>query len=352
VTSKTTARRQAFRIGGVSVAPGGRETIGLPLSVLSNHTPMALPVHVVHGARPGPTLFVSAAIHGDEIIGVEVIRRLLALPVLAKLRGTLLAIPIVNAFGFISHSRYLPDRRDLNRSFPGSAKGSLAGQLADLFLTEIVAPADLGIDIHSATIHRVNLPQIRISPRQKTMEELATVFGPPVVLEAPLRDGSLRQAAAEVGTDVMLFEAGEGLRFDEFAIRVGVTGILRVMKHLSMLPARSVRDAKVPPMMSESSYWLRAPEGGVLRSFKTIGDSVAEGDLIGIISDPFGEMETELRARDAGLLIGRTNLPVVNRGDGLAHIARHRRARSVEAAVGRIEAELQEDPLFDEDEII
>lgn len=313
---------------------------------------MALPVHVAHGARSGPTLFVSAAIHGDEIIGVEIIRRLLALPAIAKLRGTLLAVPIVNAFGFINHSRYLPDRRDLNRSFPGSARGSLAGQLADLFLNEIAARAELGIDLHSAAVHRVNLPQIRISPDQKRMRELAITFGPPVILEAPLRDGSLRKAAAEVGTDVMLFEAGEGLRFDEFAIRVGVTGILRVMKQLKMVPARTVRDGKVAPTVSQSSYWLRAPEGGVLRSFKTIGDSVAEGDLIGIISDPFGEMETELRARDAGLLIGRTNLPVVNQGDGLVHIARHKRASRLEAAVGRIEAELQEDPLFDEDEII
>lgn len=346
------APRAAFAISQFSVDAGTRETVGLPLSVLSNHTPMALPVHVVHGARPGPTLFVSAAIHGDEIIGVEIIRRLIALPAVAKLRGTLLAVPIVNAFGFISHSRYLPDRRDLNRSFPGSAKGSLAGQLADLFLNEVVARAELGIDLHSAAIHRVNLPQIRISPGQARMEDLARVFGPPVILEAPLRDGSLRQAASEVGTGVMLFEAGEGLRFDEFAIRVGVTGILRVMKHLGMVPARAVRDAKVQPMMSQSSYWLRAPEGGVLRSFKTIGESVAEDELIGIISDPFGEQETEVRTRDAGLMIGRTNLPVVNRGDGLAHIARHQRARSVEAAVGEIEAQLQADPLFDEDEII
>ncbi|NIA69208.1 succinylglutamate desuccinylase/aspartoacylase family protein [Pelagibius litoralis] len=346
-------RRAAFQIGTYSVEAGQRQTVDLPLSVLSNHTPMALPVHVAHGARPGPTLFVSAVIHGDEIIGVEIIRRLLALPVMSKLRGTLLAIPIVNAFGFISHSRYLPDRRDLNRSFPGSAKGSLAGQLADLFLTEIVARADVGIDLHSAAVHRVNLPQIRISPEQKRMEELAIVFGAPVILEAPLREGSLRQAAVDVGTDVMLFEAGEGLRFDEFAVRVGVTGILRVMKQLGMVPARSVSDAKVAPTISQSSYWLRAPDGGVLRSFKTIGDSVAEGDLVGIISDPFGEMETEVRARDGGLLIGRTNLPVVNQGDGLMHIARHKRPGSLEATVGQmIEAEMQADPLFDEDEII
>lgn len=341
-----------FTIGDQELAPGERRTIDLPISMLSNHTPMALPVHVVHGKRTGPTMFVSAAVHGDEIIGVEMIRRLLAIKALRSLRGTLLAVPIVNAYGFISHSRYLPDRRDLNRSFPGSARGSLAAQLADRFLREVVVPADVGIDLHSAAVHRVNLPQVRVDPDDPKLLELALAFGSPLVLTAPLREGSLREAARDVGTDVMLFEAGEGLRFDEGAIRAGVSGILRVMKRLGMVPAKTVRDAKAQPVVSDSSYWVRAPEGGILRSYRGIGESVAEGDLIGIISDPFGERDTEVLARDGGLIIGRTNLPVVNQGDGLCHIARVRSAGRAEATVGDLEAELQTDPLFDEDEII
>ena len=132
------AAQSAFKIGGHSVAPGTRRTVDLPVSVMSDHTPITMSVHVVHGKQPGPTLFVSAAIHGDEVMGVEVVRRILRTPSLDTLRGTLLAVPIVNTFGFLNHSRYLPDRRDLNRSFPGNAVGSLAGRLAHQFMTEVV----------------------------------------------------------------------------------------------------------------------------------------------------------------------------------------------------------------------
>ena len=158
--------RGPFTIGGERIAAGERRLVDLPLSALSNQTPMAVPVSVVHGRRDGPTLFVSAAIHGDELTGVAICRRLLASKALNVARGTLLMVPIVNAFGFISHSRYLPDRRDLNRSFPGSPRGSLAAQLACLFFSEVVARSDFGIDLHSAAIHRSNLPQIRVDSEQ------------------------------------------------------------------------------------------------------------------------------------------------------------------------------------------
>ncbi|RMD60515.1 MAG: succinylglutamate desuccinylase, partial [Alphaproteobacteria bacterium] len=186
--------RKAFKIGGATIAPGARDTVDLPLSVLSNHTPMSLPVQVIHGRKPGPVMFVSACVHGDEIIGVEIIRRLLRLPALRRLRGTLLAIPIVNAFGFINHSRYLPDRRDLNRSFPGSANGSLAARLAHLFVKEVVTRCQYGIDLHSAAEHRTNLPQIRVSDREPETRALAEAFGAPVILHSQVRDGSLRDA--------------------------------------------------------------------------------------------------------------------------------------------------------------
>jgi len=237
-------RAQAFEIGGEVVSPGTRRTIDLPVSVLSDHTQMAMAVHVVHGKRPGPVIFVSAAVHGDEIIGVEIVRRLLRTPALKSLRGTLLAIPVVNGFGFTTHSRYLPDRRDLNRSFPGSASGSLAGRLAHLFCTEIVARADVGIDLHSAAIHRTNLPQIRISSDKPSLMKLADAFAAPLVLVSPVRDGSLRAYADTQNVDVLLFEAGEGLRFDEMAIRAGVAGILRVMHTKGMLAKRGVASAK------------------------------------------------------------------------------------------------------------
>jgi len=346
------AAHSAFEIGGHSVAPGTRRTVDLPVSVLSDHTPITMSVHVIHGKRPGPTLFVSAAIHGDEVMGVEVVRRLLRTPNLDALKGTLLAVPIVNAFGFLHHSRYLPDRRDLNRTFPGSAVGSLAARLAHQFMTEIVARSDVGIDLHSAAIHRTNLPQIRVSPRKPDTMLLAEAFGAPIVMTSKIRDGSLRQAAQAHNVDILLFEAGEGLRFDELGVRTGVMGILRVMRQLGMVKAKGVAKPHIAPMRSSSSYWLRAPAGGLLRTLKTIGAHVEIGDVLGLVSDPFGDVETEIVAEEAGLIVGRTNLPVVNEGDGLFHVARIRPRDDPAATIDLLAGQLEEDPLFDEDEII
>jgi len=346
-----------FVIGEHSIAPGTRRTVDLPVSVLSDHTPVTMSVHVLHGRRPGPVLFVSAAIHGDEVIGVEIARRLLKAPQLEapeleRLKGTLLVIPIVNAFGFLNHSRYLPDRRDLNRSFPGSQRGSLAGRLANLFMSEIVNRADYGIDLHSAAIHRANLPQIRVSPSQPDTLSLAKAFGAPVVLTSKVREGSLREAAQAKGTDVLVFEAGEGLRFDEMAIRAGVSGILRVMRSLKMVGSKGITKPKARSILTKSSYWVRSPAGGLLRPFKYIGDVVEPQMLPGIVSDPFGENERNVIADYGGLVVGRTNLPVVNEGDGLFHIADVSEKYDAELTLDSLASQLEADPLFDEDEII
>ena len=302
--------RTPFTLGGAEVAAGTRQTVDLPVSVLSDHTPVSMSVHVVHGRRPGPTLFVSAAVHGDEVIGVEIARRLLRAPQLDSLRGTLLVVPIVNSFGFLNHSRYLPDRRDLNRSFPGSETGSLAGRLAHLFMAEIVRRSDFGIDLHSAAIHRTNMPQIRVSPRGERTLAHAQSFGAPIVIRAKLRDGSLRKAAQEVGVDVLLFEAGEGLRFDELSARAGLAGILRVMLAMDMIPRKGVSRPRETPVQAMASAWLRAPAGGLLRAFRGTGEFVRKGDSLGMISDPFGETEIAVESDMDGLIVGRTNLPL------------------------------------------
>ncbi len=346
------AARAAFEIGSERIAAGTRRTIDLPVSVLSDHTPVSMSVHVVHGKYNGPSMFVSAGIHGDEVIGVEIVRRLLRAPNLKSLRGTLVVVPVVNAFGFINHSRYLPDRRDLNRTFPGSPSGSLASRLAHLFLNEVVARCDLGIDLHSAAIHRKNLPQVRISPDNARTAELAEVFGAPVILKSPLRKGSLRDAAREIGRDILLFEAGEGLRFDEMPIRAGVAGILRVLHHLGMAPAKGIAKAKASPQYCTSSKWLRAPAGGLLRSFRANGDVVAAGDVMGMVADPFGEAEREVVAPFNGIVIGRAVLPIVNEGDAVFHLARVKSMAVAESAVEDLNDQLFDDPLFDEDEII
>jgi predicted deacylase len=346
------APRAPFVLGGHMIDAGTRRTVHLPVSVLSDHTPVAMSAHVIHGRLAGPTMFVSAAIHGDEVIGVEILRRLLRIPALKSLRGTLVVVPIVNAFGFINHTRYLPDRRDLNRMFPGSPTGSLASRLAHLFMTEIVAQCDLGIDLHSAAVHRTNLPQIRIAPDNGAALNLANVFGAPVVLLSPLRDGSLREAAKAIGKDVLLYEAGEGLRFDERSVRAGVAGILRVMQQIGQMTRKGVPSPKTAPQVCRSSTWLRAPAGGLLRMFRAEGDVVANGDVLAVVADPFGAHEQEVVAPFNGIIIGRAVMPIVHEGDAVFHLARVASIDAAEGAVEDLNEQLADDPFFDEDEII
>jgi len=344
--------RASFTIGDETIAPGTRRTVNLPVSLLSTHTPISVPVNVIHGKRDGATIFVSAAIHGDEIIGVEIIRRLLRSSALQYLRGTLVCIPVVNVFGFVNHSRYLPDRRDLNRSFPGTERGSLAAQVANLFMNEIVERCDFGIDLHSAAIHRANLPQLRISEGQDRAMEHATLFGAPVIVMAPLRDGSLRAAAAEAGVEVMVYEGGEALRFDDRAITTAVRGILRVLKHMGMLHSKRIKMNGVVPYVVSDTRWLRAPAGGVIQLRSKIGTMVEQGETLGVVTDPLGEQEELVTAPYTGLVIGQTRLPIVNQGDALLHIAETEHVRKAKTALRHYEKEVTGEPLFDEDEII
>ena len=332
-------------INDTPIRAGQRLTIDLPVARLYTHTRLTLPLHVVCGKRPGPRLFVSAAIHGDEINGVEIIRRLLRVPLLSRLRGTLVAIPVVNVYGFIHHSRYLPDRRDLNRSFPGSVRGSLTARLAHLFMDQVVSKCQYGIDLHTGAVHRTNLPQIRAQLDDPETEQIARVFGVPVLLNSTLRDGSLRQAAAERGIRVLLYEGGEALRFDELSIRAGFRGILAVMRKLGMLPASrpSARAAKshrmaVEPVLARTSTWIRAPESGVLRSVTRLGARVRKGDLLAMIADPFGEREFEVRTTANGVVIGRVNLPLASEGEALFHIAEFEQPRAAAAKVEAFQA--------------
>lgn len=295
-------------LGNKRVAPGSRATIDLPIMNLSTHTPVNMPVHVIHGRREGPVLFVCAALHGDEINGVEIIRRLLQLSALKSMKGTLLAVPIVNIFGFLAQSRYLPDRRDLNRSFPGSEKGSMAGRLANIVLTEVVAKATHGIDLHTGAIHRTNFPQVRADLDDPDTATLADSFGVPVIINAGLREGSLRAATGEYNIPILVYEAGEALRFDETSIRAGVNGIVRAMRHLGMLKKRSAKRLDAVPLTIRASRWERAPISGILRAAIELGESVREGDRLAAISDPFGENEVEISSRFDGVVIGRDAL--------------------------------------------
>ena len=337
-----------FQINGSIIKAGTRTTIELPFGRMYTHAPMSIPVHVVSGKKAGPRLFLSAAIHGDEINGIEIIRRLLKLPALKRLKGTLVAVPMVNIHGIINHSRYLPDRRDLNRSFPGSEKGPLALRLAHLFMKEIVEKCTHGIDLHTGAIHRSNLPQIRANLDDKETHDLAVAFDVPVMISSNLRDGSLREAAAEFGIPMLLYEAGEALRFDEVSIRAGVQGILNVMRCLEMLPASKRQTKKrFEPVVARSSSWVRSPDSGILRAMVPLGARVGKNTLLGVVADPFGDTEVNVTSSFGGIVIGRTNLPLVNEGDALYHIARFEDIQEIEAKVDDFQEEyLPEDIPF------
>lgn len=346
------AARQAIVVGGESFAAGTAGRVDLPVGELYTHEPFYMPVHVVHGKRSGPVLFASAAVHGDELNGIEIIRRVLSLPMLKRMRGTLLAIPIVNVLGVFQQSRYLPDRRDLNRSFPGSSKGSLAARLANLFMQEIVQHATHGLDLHTGALHRSNLPQIRANLEDSETMRLAEAFGAPVAMHAALRPGSLRGAAGDLGIPMLLYEAGEALRFDEISIRVGVKGMVSVMRELEMLPPRRQAQTAPPkPFIAHSSHWIRAPGSGIFRANVTLGSRVEKGEEMGSVGDPFGVEGTPVVAAFGGMVIGRTNLPLVHEGEALFHVGRFEKPKAAarQATVMQSGDYLEDDPLFDAD---
>lgn len=325
-----------LQIANVKIPRGKRAKLEIPFAKLYDHTEMTIPVEVVRGTEDGPTLFVSAAIHGDEINGVEVIKRLLSKSrINPKMKGTLIAVPIVNVFGFNRNARYLPDRRDLNRCFPGSPKGSLGGQIAHIFMQEIVGKCTHGIDIHTGAFHRTNLPQIRACIDDEETHRLAKAFGVPVVINSSIRDGSLRQAAAERGIPMLLYEGGEVLRYEEKIIKSALMGILSVMESIGMIEPKQPKHMKkkAKTFIAQSSHWIRAAHSGSLRTRKHIGDRVKEGDLLGILSDPYGDDKLEVRSTKTGIIIGTTVLPLVNNGDAMYHIATFENSEEVEERI-------------------
>ncbi len=338
------ARTKPLVIAGTTVEPATSTTIDLVAGQLYTHEPIYMPIHVHRGRKSGPVLFLSAAIHGDELNGIEIVRRVLASKLLKKLQGTLIAVPIVNVLGVVHQSRYLPDRRDLNRCFPGSSSGSLAARMAHLFMREVVAKSTHGIDLHTAAIHRTNLPQLRCKLSNRKARAMAEAFRAPVIVDSQIRDGSLRDAATERGIPVLLYEAGEALRFDESAIRIGVNGVLNVMRHLDMLPRRDRPPLK--PFIARSSTWVRAPASGIFRATVKLGAEVSKGQKLGIISDPFGSEQKNLIAGAKGIVIGRSVLPLVHEGEALYHIARVARPAAAAARAERMQDLYSDQPPF------
>jgi hypothetical protein len=346
---KKELQTEAFTIADKAIEPGQFERIELPSPSLYTQTPFHIPVYVRHSFYKGPKLFIMATIHGDELNGSEIIRRLLRLPIMRSIQGTLIAVPIANIYGFIMQSRYLPDRRDLNRMFPGSKTGSLAARLANLLVTEVIKRCDYGIDLHTGAAHRNNLPQVRIDTDIPMTEHLAKVFNAPVILRSNRLPGSLRSAATEHNVPLLVYEAGEALRFDEKCIETGMKGCIAVMRELGMLPKQAKKPAKSTSMIAKSAIWVRAPTSGVFQTKTKLGDAVEAKELLGYMIDPFTDHRKEIIAPVPGVVIGKTNLPLVNEGDAVFHVACVKEFSSVVAEVEDVKKAqaLYFDPLLD-----
>lgn len=315
-------------MGGADVPRGARTDLLLKVSESYTGDRTSIPVTVVNGAADGPTLFVTAAVHGDELNGIGIVRDLLGRIEPGGLAGALICVPVVNVLGMQFHSRYLPDRRDLNRCFPGSPGGSTASRIAHTLMTEIVEHADAGIDLHTAANRRMNMPQARTNLSDPGAYRLARAFGAPFMIDASQRPGSLRDAAERVGVPVLTYEGGQALRFEDDVIAVGVVGVLRVMGALGMIddPPPS---PSTPLVESDETHWIRAEAGGILDLHVTPGEVVDLGQPLWTVTGPFGRERSQKTSPYPGVVIGMTTLPLVNPGDAVLHLAipgRHDRA--------------------------
>jgi predicted deacylase len=307
-----------FEIAGMKIASGRRKDVKVRISEFYTATPVFIPVTVVHGSRPGPVLYLTAAVHGNEINGVEMVRQVRMAVDPKHLAGTLILVVIANPIAFLNMTRDLPDGRDLNRFFPGRDRGSMASHIADALFTKIVRLADYGIDLHTAATGRTNLPHVRTDMKSPVLRRLATSFGCEVVFDMPGEEGTLRRAASEAGVPTIVYEAGEPLKFQKNLIRRGVEGIKNVLADLRM--AEFDRTSPAFQIVVDDHRWIRAVKGGILQLNVKPGDIVEKGADIAVNTKPFGTEVSRVRAPYTGLVAGCTTLPMVIPGSAICHL--------------------------------
>lgn len=327
----------ALRFGGREIKPGTAVELRLEVSEHYTADPLFVPVTVIRGPRAGPTLFLTAAVHGDELNGVAVIRDLLIDQDLSSLSGCLFAVPVVNVPGFLNQNRALPDGRDLNRSFPGNAEGSFTARLAHRVFQDVVRRSDYGIDLHTAGGDRANYPHVRADLDDPRVAELAEAFGCPLVVHGAGPPGALRRVAAEAGVPTIVYEAGSARVFERRFIDAGLRGVLNVLRYLGMIDHGEMAR---PPLRLEvkKSTWLRASVGGILDLRVALGEPVRKGQVISVNTNPFGRERSQLASPSGGVVIGLTRSPLVHPGDAICHVARLR-AREVGRWRDYLEAE-------------
>ncbi|MEL7484856.1 MAG: succinylglutamate desuccinylase/aspartoacylase family protein [Planctomycetota bacterium] len=309
----------AFSLAGVSVGLGERRDIEVPVGESATGRDHVVPTRVWRGAEPGPVVAITAAVHGDEINGMGTVRQLLIDPPFDLLRGTLILVPVVNILGFERQTRYMPDRRDLNRSFPGSNSGSLTARYAHAIFEQLIRPADWLIDLHAAAAKRTNYPNVRADLDHEGCAQLASYFGGNLTVHGNGPDGSLRKAAVQAGVPCIILEAGEIWKFEPTVAEVGVRGIVNALHHLGMIegpPAKPAYSA-----VCRKTTWLRADHGGILRFHVAPGDDVDEGQPLATVTTLLGKDLGVLEAAGDGVVLGMTTMPSVVPGDPVCHVA-------------------------------
>ncbi len=302
-----------------SFSPGESGTISINVGRLPSDTRINLIAHIYRSKFPGPVVLLLGGVHGDEINGVEIIRRILDQDTLQSIqRGTIIAIPLLNVFGFINFSRDVPDGKDVNRSFPGSMSGSLASRVARTLTKKILPYVDLALDFHTGGASRYNYPQIRYHKGDHVGKQLAEVFSPPFILQKPLIPKSFRKTCSNLGIPAVVYEAGESVRLCGVSIEKGIHGILRVLDHLDMIDSDVPKEESI--VRFTKSSWLRAPYSGMFIWSKQSGAKVNKGEQLGVIKDPFGTKTVKVFAKSDGYIVGHNNASVVNQGDALFHI--------------------------------
>jgi hypothetical protein len=305
-------------IAGQDIKPGEFKEIDINIARLPSHTVIDTPIYVSRGYEDGPVLALTAGMHGDEINGMEIVRRLLDSGLHQPKRGVTVCMPIVNVYGFLNYSRDVPDGKDINRSFPGTRNGSLASRVAYHLMHDVIPFIDVGIDFHTGGAMRTNYPQVRAVLANERNVELASAFHAPFTIDSGFRPNSLRKEAAKKGKNIIVYEGGESLRFDQHAIEEGLAGTLRLMKHLHMIDWAP--DPAEENKTIWSTTWIRSKNAGLFQSNVKCGQLVHKGEWVGTITDPFGEFKEQIRANETGYVVGLNNIPVINAGDALMHI--------------------------------
>lgn len=304
----------------------GKTVVNFEIAKLHTRTPLSIPIIIERAKTPGPTVLLTAGIHGDEVNGVEIVRQIITKGYNKPDNGMLICIPIVNVFGFLNQERKFPDGRDLNRSFPGSAKGSLASRFAHFIMQEIVPHADYILDFHTGGASRFNFSQIRYNPNDQECEKLAQVFGTKFIIRASTRDHSFRDVASSMGKKFLMFEGGKSMHLDRLVTKSGIDGVLRVLTHLSVRDFGKNLDSKLDsgePIIINTSSWVRAKFSGMFRSDMPNGSHVNKDERIGTITDPFGDFERIVKAPRDGYIICVNHNPIVNQGDALIHLTKN-----------------------------